>query len=132
MKLGTQTGSLVNHMMSNTSVRDIVPGETGATLLSWTDRHPATVVDVFSKGAYTYYVIQEDSWEIVKGSEQDGSAQYGFTRNPNGYKQIFRAKTDGSSGFQKVTINQDTGRWNKVGSGGLSIGNRERYYDPHF
>lgn len=132
MKLGTQTGSLVNHIMSNTSVRDIVPGVTGATFLSWTDRNPGTVMEVFTKGAYTYYGITHDDWAIVEGSEQDGSARYDYVTNPEAYKEYFRAKTDGSSGFQKVRVNDDTGRWVKVGNGGLRIGERDRYYDPHF
>lgn len=132
MKLGTQTGSLVNHIMANRSVREIEVGKTGATLLSWTDRSPATVMEVFEKGAYTYYGIVADEFEVVEGNMFDGSAKYEYKTNPDGYKQYFRAKTDGSSGFQKVMKNEETGRWNKVGDGGLSIGERSKYYDPHF
>lgn len=132
MKLGTQTGSLMNHIMSNTSVHEIIPGETGATLLGWTDRHPATVVDLFNKGDYTYIVVQADEWYVESGSMHDGSAKYAYLKNPKGYKSIFRFKTDGSSGFQKVAWNKETNRYNKISNGGLSVGQRDKYYDPHF
>jgi hypothetical protein len=62
MKLGTQTASLFNHLMANCTVDEIIPGETGATILSWTDRHPATVVDVFTQGKFTYITVQKDNY----------------------------------------------------------------------
>lgn len=37
MKLGTQTGSLINHIMSTAKARTPEIGE-GATILAWTDR----------------------------------------------------------------------------------------------
>jgi hypothetical protein len=48
MKLGSETGSLVNHLMSSRSNTEPNIG-TPATLLSWTDRSAATVTKVFEK-----------------------------------------------------------------------------------
>jgi hypothetical protein len=127
MKLGTQTGSLVNHLMSNTVTSEIKVG-THATFLSWTDRHPGTIVNVFKKGAYTYLDVRRDE---VKYHE-DRSGNFDIVDGTSEYFDTFRFKTDGSSGFQKVFVNPDTGRWIKISDGGLSVGTREYYYDPHF
>lgn len=132
MKLGTQTGSLINHFISNTSVEEIIPGETGATILGWTDRHPATVMDVFEAGKFTYLHVVRDDFEVVNGSIHDGSAEYKYTPRPDDAGDHYRFKTDGSSGFEKVFWNKETNRWNVISKGGLSVGRREKYYDPHF
>lgn len=127
MKLGTQTGSLVNHIMANTVTSEIKAG-TPATFLSWTDRHPGTIIETFVKGAFTYLKVRRD--EVVYAEDRSGNFTIKDGSDDN--FQMFRFKTDGSSGFQKVGINPDTGRYVKWGDGGLSVGNREYYYDPSF
>lgn len=127
MKLGTQTGSLVNHLMSNTVTSEIKAGAP-ATFLSWTDRHPGTVTKVFSKGAYTYLNVRRDE---VKYHE-DRSGNFDIVDGNNEYFSTFRFKSDGTSGFQEVTTNPNTGRYVKIKNGGLTVGTREYYYDPHF
>jgi len=127
MKLGTQTGSLMNHIMANTVTSEIKAG-TPATFLSWTDRHPGTVIDVTEKGKFTYLKVRRD--DVVY--HEDRSGKFDIVDGSDDNFQMFRFKTDGSSGFQKVGINPDSGRYVKIGDGGLSVGNREYYYDPHF
>ena len=127
MKLGTQTNSLVNHIMANTVSSEIEAG-TPATFLSWTDRHPGTIIEKFSKGRFTYIKVRRD--EVVYAEDRSGNFTIKDGSDDN--FQMFRFKTDGSSGFQKVGINPDTGRYVKWGDGGLSVGNREYYYDPSF
>lgn len=127
MKLGTQTGSLVNHLMANTVTSEIKAG-TPATFLSWTDRHPGTVIDVTKKGKFTYLKVRRD--EVVYAEDRSGN--FTIENGSDDNFCTFRFKTDGSSGFQKVGINPETGRFIKLGDGGLSVGSREYYYDPHF
>ena len=127
MKLGTQTNSLVNHIMANTVSSEIEAG-TPATFLSWTDRHPGTIIEKFNKGRFTYIKVRRD--EVVYAEDRSGNFTIKDGSDDN--FQMFRFKTDGSSGFQKVGINPDTGRYVKWGDGGLSVGNREYYYDPSF
>ena len=67
MKLGTQTGSLVNHIYSTSSCENISIGDP-ATLTGWTDRHAGTVSNLFSKGKYDYVSIQRDIAKIVDGT----------------------------------------------------------------
>jgi hypothetical protein len=128
MKLGTETGSLVNHLSCNKSVHDIVLGETGATLYSWSDRNAATVVDTFTKGKYDYYVVQRDNAKRVDNNGESESQDYVYTRNLEAGKSTFRV---GKNGFEAVMFNPDTGRYSAI-CGGLSIGNRVTYRDPSF
>lgn len=128
MKLGTQTGSLVNHFMANTSVKDIVLGETGATLLSWSDRHPATVVNMYKKGKFEYIVVQHDDYKRTDNNGLSESQTYEYTRNKDAATETFRI-TD--KGFMKVYQDPDTGRFKKT-VGGLTVGRREKYYDFSF
>lgn len=127
MKLGTQTGSLMNHIMANTVTSEIKAG-TPATFLSWTDRHPGTVIDVTKKGKFTYLKVRRD--DVVY--HEDRSGKFDIVDGSDDNFQMFRFKTDGSSGFQKVGINPESGRYVKWGDGGLTVGTREYYYDPSF
>jgi len=129
MKLGTQTGSLFNHIMSNGTIKDIVPGETGATYLSWTDRYAATVKEVFKKGKYDYIVIQQDIATRVDDGGMTDSQSYEYTSNPEGRTWLFRV-TD--KGFEQVYKDSQTGRFKKMNVGGLVVGKRREYYDFSF
>lgn len=129
MKLGSQTGSLFNHIMANTSVKDIIPGETGATVLSWTDRHAATVTALFTKGKYQYVVVQEDNAKRIDSNGISDSQVYQYSRNTDGCERTYRI-TD--KGFVQVYIDKETGRYKKSGTGGLMIGVRDEHYDFSF
>lgn len=133
MKFGTQTGSLVNHFMANTVTSEIKVG-TPATFLSWSDRHPGTVIKVFEKGAYTYLNVRCDRVEYHEDGamSNDFGGKFDIIAGDDEHYRIFRFKTDGSSGFESVTINPDTGRYIKLNTGGLTVGTREYYYDPSF
>jgi len=128
MKLGTQTGSLFNHIMANGTINNIVPGETGATLLMWTDRHAATVVEVFKKGKFDYIVIQMDEAKRVDNNGLSDNQSYEYVRNPAGRKEIFKV-TD--KGFKNVRINGN-GRYVQTGVYGLMVGVRREYHDFSF
>lgn len=133
MKLGTHTASLVNHLMSNTVASEIKPG-TGATFLSWTDRSPGTVIKVFEKGVYTYINVRRDLVEYHDDGKysSDFGGSYDIIDGEDDNFATFRFKTDGSTGFEKVGVNSETGRYIKIGNGGLAVGRREYYYDPSF
>ena len=135
MKIGTQTGSLVNHIYSNMTIGAPAPTVgMGATTLSWTDRHAATVVKVIELKskvwAYEIHII-EDKPTVVSGSAHDGSAVYTFEPNPTGYLDIFRMDRKTGKWVRGYT-NQQTGRFKQRRNGGLILGMREHYYDPHF
>ena len=65
MKAGTQTGSLVNHLMSQDT--PIAPEiGMGATILSWTDRNAGTIVKITPKQIH----VQEDNAERTDSTER--------------------------------------------------------------
>ena len=129
MKLGSETGSLVNHLMSTSSNDEPTIG-TPATLLSWSDRAAATVTDVFVKNGRTIVEVTYDLSTVVRGSSVDGSAEYRYERDPSGSVRYFRREKTGE--WICVRKNEDTGRWVKSGRGGILLGRRETYVDPSF
>jgi hypothetical protein len=128
MKLGINTGSLVNYLYSryNNEEIEINVGDP-ATLTGWTDRKAATVSGLFTKGKYQYVVIQADEAKVVGGTGF-GDEVYEYSRDPDGRKETFRI-VDGS--LQPVRKSSQTGRYIK-GHGGAFIGRRESYRDPSF
>jgi hypothetical protein len=85
-----------------------------------TDRYPYTVIKVSESGKTIW--IQEDEFNLVKGSRQSEQQKYEFTPNPNGR-------------IMKVTRRQ-SGAWVPSGGSGSSNGyvtfGRYAYLDPSF
>jgi hypothetical protein len=145
MKLGTQTGSFVNHMYGNAVIGQPEPVVgMGCTILSWTDRYAGTIVAVEkpAKGGVMVHVTRDDS-KVVKGSAHDGSAEYEYTSNMNAPRYTFQQDENGRwiEKYQKALEWDDEGnvtkrssRWSKISGGGkgLRIGEREEYRDPSF
>ena len=123
MKLGTETGSLMNHVFSGYNDEPAVG--MGATILMWSDRSPATIIEV----NHSYIVIQEDRAERVDGNGMSESQSYEYSPDPEGAKRIYRKMKNGR--WQEHYINPETKRLVKAG-GYLSIGEREKYYDYSF
>lgn len=133
MKLGTQTGSVINHLHSRATIGQPVPVVgMGATMLLWSDRSACTITNVQQVRGKTIVTVQKDYATVVAGSSHDGSAEYRYSRNPGGSENHFRREDDGR--WQQVIINRQTGRWGKVTGGGcgLRIGERDEYRDPSF
>lgn len=124
MKAGKDTGSLINHLYSRTNDAEAKVGM-GATLLSWTDRHAATVVHVSGD----IVGVKRDNAKVVSGSAHDGSAVYEFSHNQEASTELFRRGKDGK--YHGVYLNKETGRYKKNGNN-ILIGRREEYRDPGF
>ena len=116
LKLGTQTGSLVNHLLSRTEDRQPQVGD-GATELCWSDRHAYTVVEV--KSAKTI-VVQRDTSTRVDTNGMSESQVYTFARNEFARKATLRQAKNGG--------------WYEGGMKGrrFLIGEREEYHDYSF
>ena len=131
MKLGSGTGSMMNHLYSRMVKGQPEPkvGD-GATLLSWTDRDPATVVavEVTKKGEWVV-TVQEDNAKRTDNRGFSESQDYEYTPNPNGHKSMFRLE---ESGWREVRRNAK-GRLVLTKSGaGIRVGEREKYHDFSF
>jgi len=132
MKLGTQTGSVINHLHSRAVIGQPEPVVgMGATMLLWTDRSACTITNV-QRGA------RQDDRHRADGphhrsrpaARTTAVAEYSYARNPKGSEHHFRREDDGR--WQQVVINLQTGRWGKVSGRGLRIGERDEYRDPSF
>jgi hypothetical protein len=106
----------------------------GATILAWTDRYPATIVEVFSAapGNALYITVQEDDAKRIDNNGMSEIQSYEYSANPKARKLTFVQMVGG--GWQERTFNATTKRWNKCegGGNGLRIGERDKYYDFSF
>jgi hypothetical protein len=129
MRIGSETASLVNHMYSRMVVGEPAPYVgMPATLLSWTDRDPATVIEVnMSK---RYIVVQDDDYERVDSNGLSESQEYKYTPNPDAPKRIFRKDKKGQ--WVQHFVNPETKRLVQARGCGLRLGEREKYYDFSF
>lgn len=134
MNIGTQTSSVINHLYSRMTVDAPAPKVgMAATILSWSDRHAATVTEVSELcGARWLYEIRvvEDKVIVTSGSTHNGSATFAYSTNPAGVANIYRMNRK-TRAWVKGYINQDTGKF-KMGQGGLILGCRDHYVDPSF
>jgi len=130
MKYGTETGSLINGLMS----RQIIGAPTpevgmGATMLSWTDRNPGTIIEVFKKGKTQYVKIQADDYRRIDNNGLSDCQDYEYNVDPEGHVRAYRVGKNGR--WEACGINPETGRYVKR-CGGLIIGEREKYHDFSF
>lgn len=115
MKLGTKTGSLINHVYGRTQAPKPEVGM-GATELRWTDRRAGTIIKVSPSGKTV--TLQYDISRRDDTNGMSESQRYTYTPDPEGCTEVFRLNKAGS--FR-----------NKSGNG-LMIGKREEYYDYSF
>jgi hypothetical protein len=135
MKLGSQTGSVINHLLSRGTIGQPEPVEgMGATILPWSDRHAATITKVTPATGKRYSChidVQYDQSVVVKGGTHDGSAEYEYQRDPSGRIRHFAQRRD--TGEWVAMGYNEAGRMVLLKSGnGLRIGSREEYRDPSF
>lgn len=124
LKFGTETGSLVNHMMSRmTTSLDPVVGD-AATVLHWSDRSPATVTGWYANKQIVE--LRGDKATCIDFEQQT----YTYEPSETGATYHFRREKNGK--WVQVFLNRVTGRWLKSKGSGLIIGRREKYRDPSF
>jgi hypothetical protein len=121
MKLGTETGSLINHLMSGAKTPAPEVGM-GATVLCWTDRHAGTITKVNPDGSFE---VQCDKATRIDSNGMSDAQSYSYERNPNGCTYRFARVTRGKAKGQL----RENGR--KDGNGVL-IGTRDHHHDYSF
>lgn len=113
MKLGTETGSLVNHIISRTASKNPEIGDP-CTISWWTDRDPGTIIKVTPKSV----TVQFDKYTRTDNYGMSDVQEYEYERDPEGRTMTFRLTKKG---------------WRaKGGHPCLHIGRRNRYYDYSF
>ena len=129
MKIGSQTNSLVNHVLSRAVIGQPEPKiGMGATLLCWTDREPATIIGVFKH--VKMVKVQTDNYRRTDSNGLSESQTYEYTPNHSGSVHTFRQNKNG--GWDEVYLHPETNRYRKTGGHGLRIGERSAYRDPSF
>ncbi len=112
-------GSITNYMMKSSKMPAPEVGM-GATGLSYTDRHPFTIVEIVNSKKI---VVQEDFAIRTDSNGMSESQSYEYTSNPDAPKIV-------------VTLRKN-GHWVQQGgkmSNGRSylIGHRNKYHDFNF
>ena len=120
-----KSGSLVNNLLASMSNAPQIG--MGATLLSYTDRNPATVVGWDMVKAIV--TVQEDDYKRIDKNGLSESQEYEYTQNTSNYKVSFKWT---KKGWVRVVFNPETNRWKQSPCGGLYIGEREKYHDFSF
>jgi hypothetical protein len=120
MKLGRETGSLINHMMGNFASPTPVVGMP-ATICYWTDREPATVVEVRTPRKIG---VKINCANRIDNNGMSEAQDYEYLENE------FESQT-----IYWFSLTKDR-RWRQRGTGGkgnqLVLGYREKYYDFSF
>lgn len=96
-KLGTQTGSLINHVTS--SAIDATPRfGVGATILHWTDRTAVTVIGVRCnrRGDPVEVTVQHDVARRVDPYGMSDCQTYEYERDPAGQIETFTLRRNGA------------------------------------
>lgn len=133
MKLGSETGSVMNHLHSRATIGQPTPEVgMGVTFLGWTDRHPGTIVQVYSKDdAIVGFVAQGD--EAIR-TDRNGMSEdqaYEFVRNPNAPMKMYRLDRNGQ--WRRSERNLATGKWRFLDkSQSIRLGERDKYHDYSF
>lgn len=132
MRLGSQTGSMTNHLYSRMVIGAPEPEVgMGGTIMGWTDRHACTIIEVITKNKKTYIKAQTDTAKRADKNGMSENQEYEYTRNEKGSVYIFMQEKDGR--WTECRINDTTGRFNKINGGhGFRIGVRDEYYDFSF
>lgn len=130
MKLGTETGSVVNHLMSRGTIGQPEPVVgMGCTVLHWTDRSAATIHEVTQVGSRVVIAVTYDHAKRTDSNGMSEQQDYEYTPDPAGPRIHFRREADGR--WREVQLNE-RGRWVLRGGAGLQIGVRRAYHDFSF
>ena len=126
MKIGKDTGSLINGILGSCADDSEVEVGMGATFLYWTDRSPGTIVGILSGGIIA---VQADEYRRTDNLGMSEAQEYEYSPDPEGHISYFRKNKNGQ--WIGVVYSSKTRRW-KMNGARLAVGFREKYYDYSF
>lgn len=108
-------GNLMNRILESSKQAEPKVGD-GATINMYSDRHPATIIEVCGPKKIR---VQEDKATRIDSNGMSESQEYSYEANPNGYIATYTLRKNGM--------------WiESKGSNGLTIGIRRKYHDFSF
>ena len=113
--MAKEFGSLNNLLLSGSRGAPAPTVGMGATILSWSDRSPATVVEVSASGKTIK--LQEDTATRTDTNGMSECQDYAFAPDPSAPLQVARLTSKG---------------WKIVGGSRVRLGERSRYHDFSF
>lgn len=131
IKLGRDTGSLVNYMLGNYGQTTVPEVGMGVTIFGWSDRHAGTIVELFIHRKRNMMKVQHDHAVRTDKNGFSESQEYEYERNPNGITVYYRQNLEGRWEHVRKAQEWEKGQWIKEG-GSLRLGEREEYYDFSF
>lgn len=112
MRLGTETGSVMNHIY--TTSQQVAPAVgMGATICFWSDREAATIVKITA----TQIHVQVDHAKRIDNNGMSECQTYEYSPNTSAPIIVFRKTKRG---------------WKNASGNGLLIGVRRQYHDFSF
>ena len=128
LKAGTDTGSLMNHIMSDGVTAPEVG--MGATILYWTDRKAVTIIEVKKnkKGEIKELTLQEDTAIRTDYNGESESQRYCYAQWSEGRKYTARLLKHG----WRILEGKDGESGRNIYGSGLAIGVRNTYHDYSF
>lgn len=116
MKLGTETGSLTNWMMSDTRNQPTPVVGMGLTLLHWTDREVATITKVSPSGKTFWFKA-----DIATRIDSNGMSEC----------QVYSYSPDDTAPERKAVLTR-RGRWKEIRGSQIRLDARIAYHDFSF
>lgn len=116
MKLGTETGSVMNAIYSR-MVGPVPNVGDGATVCFWTDRTAGTVIEVRHTKSSVFVTVQEDKCTREDNNGMSESQTYTYEPNTNGRTWTFRS------------MHGKPYRVSAKGGPGVYFGDRRAYHD---
>jgi hypothetical protein len=92
-RLGSQTGSLINHVMSGSKDAEPQVGM-GATMLLWSDRHACTIVEVSPNKKRIG--VQQDNAKRTDNNGMSDSQSYAYSPNVNAPVKYYTLRKNGA------------------------------------
>lgn len=134
MRLGTETNSLVNNLLSRATLGQPAPQVgMGVTILNWTDRSAGTIQKVteLSGKRWKFEIeVTEDEAKRIDKNGMSESQEYEYTQQPDGPRTIFRCER--KSGEWVRFVRREDGRGIVSRGPGLGLGYRKAYFDFSF
>ncbi len=115
MRLGRDTGSVINHLISGTNGQPTPEVGMGVTVLMWTDRHAGTITRVDPKGRKFWF--REDTAIRTDSYGMSDCQSYRYEPNP--------------SAPEELAVLKKNGAW-RTGRGQMRLGDRRAYHDFSF